>query len=86
MRYTCSIAGTCPATATGQGVESPALCTVSTGVDFNNSPTYPALCNYTLSYPRFALSDGTRLYIADGGNDRVLVYNKIPTANAAGAM
>jgi len=83
--YTCSIAGECPATATGQGVESPAMCTVSNGVDFNNSPTYPALCKYTLSYPRFALSDGKRLFIADGGNDRVLVYNTIPTANAAGA-
>jgi uncharacterized protein (TIGR03437 family) len=83
--FTCSISGECPATATGQGVESPAMCTVSNGVDFNNAPTYPALCKYTLSYPRYALSDGTRLFIADGGNDRVLVYNTIPTANAAPA-
>ncbi len=83
--FTCSIAGTCPATATGQGVESPAMCTVSNGVDFNNAPTYPALCKYTLSYPRYALSDGTRLFIADGGNDRVMVYNTIPTANGAPA-
>ena len=29
--------------------------------------------------------DGTRLFIADGGNDRVLVYNSIPTQNAAKA-
>jgi len=28
-----------------------------------------------------AISDGTRLFIADSGNDRVLVYNKIPTQN-----
>jgi len=61
------------------------LCKVSNGVDANNSPTYPGLCEYTLSFPRFALSDGTRLYVADGGNDRVLIYNKIPQANAAAA-
>src|ERR1700676_2578792 len=34
-------------------------------------------------FPRYALSDGTRLYVADGGNDRVLVYNHIPTSNGA---
>ena len=31
------------------------------------------------------LSDGTRLFIADGGNDRVLVFNHIPTQNGAEA-
>ncbi len=46
-----------------------------------NVPTYPDICGETLSFPRFALSDGTRLYVADGGNDRVLVYDTIPTAN-----
>ena len=35
--------------------------------------------------PRYALSDGHRLFIADGGNDRVLVYNSIPTTNGAKA-
>jgi uncharacterized protein (TIGR03437 family) len=65
--------------------ETAVLCTASNGVDSNNSPTYPSLCEYTLSFPRFALSDGTNLYVADGGNDRVLIYNPIPTANAAGA-
>ncbi len=44
--------------------------------------TYPAICSRTMEYPRFALSDGKRLYIADGGNDRVLVFNTIPTTNA----
>ena len=29
--------------------------------------------------PRYALSDGTHLFIADGGNDRVLIYNSMPT-------
>ncbi len=51
-----------------------------------SSAVYPALCGASLSFPRFALSDGTRLYVADGGNDRVLVYNSIPTANAARAQ
>lgn len=55
------------------------------GVDANNNPTYPDRCGRTLNYPRFALSDGTRLFIADGGNDRVLVFNRIPTQNAAEA-
>ena len=47
--------------------------------------TYPGRCETTLSFPRFALSDGTRLFVADGGNDRVLIYSKIPTANAVAA-
>ena len=57
----------------------------SNGTDTNGNATYPALCGKTLSFPRYALSDGTRLFIADGGNDRVLVYNSIPTQNAAKA-
>lgn len=65
--------------------ETPAMCTVANGQDPAGNPTYPNVCNSTLSFPRFALSDGTRLYIADGGNDRVLVYWQIPTANAASA-
>ena len=55
------------------------------GTDSSGNPTYPGLCAKTLSFPRFALSDGTRLYIADGGNDRVLVYSTIPTSNFAAA-
>ncbi len=43
---------------------------------------YPARCGRTLDFPRYALSDGTRLFLADGGNDRVLVYNQIPTQSA----
>jgi uncharacterized protein (TIGR03437 family) len=53
----------------------------SVGVDKDGTPIYPYQCGYTLSFPRFALSDGQRLYIADSGNDRVLVYNSIPTTN-----
>ena len=46
---------------------------------------YPRRCEKTLNFPRFALSDGEKLYVADGGNDRVLVYNEIPSANGAAA-
>ncbi len=61
--------------------------TGSTSDDVNNlcSSSNDALCEKTLNQPRFALSDGTRLFIADSGNDRVLVYNTIPTTNAAAA-
>ena len=47
--------------------------------------TYPALCAATLSFPRYALAGGGRLFVADGGNDRVLVYESIPTKNGAAA-
>jgi len=59
---------------------SPKLCP-STGVDSDKNPTYPIRCYATLSFPRFALSDGQHLFIADGGNDRVLIYTSIPTTN-----
>src|SRR5215469_13539398 len=46
---------------------------------------FPFTCGRVLNFPRYALSDGQRLYIADGGNDRILVYNSIPTTNGAEA-
>jgi uncharacterized protein (TIGR03437 family) len=58
----------------------------------NNSAVCGALptgiigeCQNSLNYPRFALSDGSHLWIADGGNDRVLYWNYIPTSNGAWA-
>src|SRR5579862_205855 len=61
------------------------LC-ASNGTDSNGNPTYPTICGATLSFPRFTIADNFgRLYIADGGNDRVLVYNTIPTLNGARA-
>jgi len=69
---------------TGIPDDSSELC-ASNGTDSNGNPTYPNACGYTMNFPRFALSDGTRLFVADGGNDRVLVYNTIPTQNAAKA-
>ena len=53
--------------------------------DDKGAEIFPLRCASTLSFPRFALSDGTRFFIADGGNDRVLVYNQFPTANGAAA-
>ncbi len=50
-----------------------------------NVPTFPQRCGATLSFPRAAISDGKRLFIADGGNDRVLVFSNFPTANGATA-
>jgi uncharacterized protein (TIGR03437 family) len=57
---------------------APALCT-SNGKDVNGNPTYPTRCYATLSLPRYALSDGKHLFIADGGNDRVLIFQNMPT-------
>ncbi len=65
--------------------ETALMCTVSNGNDVNGNPTYPPFCNSTLNFPRFALAGGGRLFIADGGNDRVLVYNTIPTQSGAAA-
>ena len=42
-------------------------------------------CEASLEFPRFALSDGKYLFVADGGNDRVLVFNQVPTQNGAKA-
>jgi uncharacterized protein (TIGR03437 family) len=77
--------GTAATTAGDKNVETPVMCTVSNGTDSNSKPTYPSLCASTLSFPRYALSDGTSLFIADGGNDRVLIFNQIPTKNGADA-
>ncbi len=64
--------------------DASSLC-ASNGTDSSGNATYPSLCGATLNFPRFALSDGQRLFIADGGNDRVLVFNSIPTTNSASA-
>ena len=74
-----------PNDTTSPKKEIPVLCQVSNGTDTNSNPTYPSSCNNTLSFPRFALPAGDRLFIADGGNDRVLVYERIPTASGAPA-
>ena len=65
--------------------EVPVLCTVSNGTDLYGNLTYPAGCNSTLNFPRFALAGGGHLFVADGGNDRVLVFDQVPTKSAASA-
>src|SRR6185503_1773266 len=57
----------------------------SNGTDDAGAATYPKSCEATMDFPRYALSDGQRLFIADGGNDRVLIYNRVPTSNGAAA-
>ena len=39
----------------------------------------------SLNKPGAVTSDGTSLFVADSGNNRVLVYNPFPTANNATA-
>ncbi len=80
-----AFSGNASATSGDGYIEAPVLCTVSSGTDASGNLTYPNYCNATLNFPRFALSDGTRLFVADGGNDRVLEFETIPTANAASA-
>ncbi len=38
-----------------------------------------------MSSPSAVYSDGTRLFVADSGNNRILIYSSIPTANGAAA-
>ncbi len=64
---------------------SPRLCEPDGTNSETNEPLFPRRCGATLSFPRFALSDGTKLFVADGGNDRILVWNRIPTSNGAKA-
>jgi len=45
----------------------------------------PGCTNSNMNTPRGIASDGTRLFVADGGNNRVLVYNSWPTANGQAA-
>jgi len=69
---------------TGISNDAPELCP-ATGQDADGKDIFPARCAKTMDFPRYALSDGHRLFIADGGNDRVLIYNTIPTQNGAAA-
>jgi uncharacterized protein (TIGR03437 family) len=76
----------------GSAANSPTACTnLQTGASTSvttvtdTTVTLPGPCSASLNFPRFALSDGTRLFIADGGNDRVLIYNSIPTTNGVSA-
>jgi len=69
-----------PDMTTGISNNTRALCD-SVGEDSEGNELFPPRCAATLSLPRFVLSDGRRLFVADSGNDRVLVFNEIPREN-----
>jgi uncharacterized protein (TIGR03437 family) len=71
--------------ASGNNEGETAVLCQSTGNDDNGTALFPDLCEYTLSFPRAVIPINGRLFIADGGNDRVLIYNTIPTTNAVAA-
>ncbi len=81
--YTTPYPATQDAIGNNEGV-TPVLCQ-STGNDDDGTALFPELCAYTLSFPRAVIAINGRLVIADGGNDRVLIYNQIPTKNAVAA-
>ena len=64
---------------------TPVLCQSDGSDTVTGTLLYPTRCATTLSFPRFAYSDGKRLFIADGGNDRILVFNTFPTGSGAAA-
>ncbi len=51
----------------------------------NNAANFGGISCATLSSQTGIASDGTRLLIADNANNRVLIYNTIPTVNGAAA-
>ncbi len=50
-----------------------------------DEPRYPRRCAATLNFPRFALMVREKLFVADSGNDRILIFDGIPSANGASA-
>jgi len=42
-------------------------------------------CETSLNFPRYALSINGQLFVSDSGNDRVLIFNQIPTTNGKNA-
>lgn len=45
-------------------------------------------CNTNMNFPRFALADAAsnQLFVADGGDGRVMIFSPIPTTNGAAAV
>lgn len=64
---------------TGDSNNTKGVCPEQATKDDMGNPVYPVQCTASMDFPRFAFSDGKRLFIADGGNDRILVYNNLPT-------
>jgi hypothetical protein len=51
----------------------------------NNQANQGGLSASSLSGPRSAWVAGSKLFVSDGGNNRVLIFNTIPTSNNASA-
>jgi uncharacterized protein (TIGR03437 family) len=68
----------------GLANDSQTLCE-PTGQDSSGNNIYPVRCAATLDFPRHVISDGRRLFVADSGNDRILVFNQIPRENGVRA-
>jgi hypothetical protein len=77
--------GIAATSSTDTNKQTPALCFVPTSTDAAGNPTYPQRCAATMNFPRVTISDGKHLFVADSGNDRVLVWNSIPTQNGQAA-
>jgi len=81
----CCVATQATEVSCSDGIDNDCDGTFDFFFDDDCGPAFPARCESTLSFPRYALSDGEKLFIADGGNDRVLVFNEIPMENGAAA-
>jgi uncharacterized protein (TIGR03437 family) len=64
---------------TGDANNVKGVCPEEGTKDADGNDVFPYSCFASMDFPRFALSDGTRLFVADGGNDRILVWNRFPT-------
>jgi hypothetical protein len=73
-----------PDFTTADANNTKALCPTGE-TDANGNEVILPLCESSMNFPRFALSDGRYLFVADGGNDRVLVYSEFPTQNGTKA-
>ncbi len=51
----------------------------------SNTSNNGGVSGSSLNNPNSVFSDGTRLFVSDSGNNRVLVWNAIPTVNAQSA-
>lgn len=74
-----------PDLSSGDSNNTTKLCPEDRTTNAAGEVVYPPRCKASIDFPRFALSDGRRLFVADGGNDRILVYNSIPTQSGQNA-
>jgi hypothetical protein len=57
----------------------------SNGEDSEGTKLYYTRCAATVDLPRAVLTDGKRLFVADTGNDRIMIWNEIPRRNGTEA-